>query len=558
MKMFLEEDVLREDWRAVAIKEITEGEENIDRRNEHLKRHEIYRDRNKKWVMSEIEKEGYRQVTVEQMRNRASNISVCRKIVNKLATTYIGGVDRTVEDESSQESIDMISDELDFNTQMKKSDRYRQLHKNALIGIVPVLDTEESKSAGSLRYYLCMKILAPYQYDVVEDAFEPAVARCIILSEFLERDRMTSILEQAGAEGRRFRELGTRDGDGRDQIIADSPADMGRGFEGSEKERTFIFWTTNYHLTCFSNGKLVPGMQADALRNPIQLIPWVTLSMDQDGAYWAEGGEDVVDGSILVNKKITDLHYIAFTQGWGQMVIAARDIPKKLIGGPDNAFLFEMKDGDPTPFVEFATSNPPLESWLRVIESYLALLLSTNNLSVRGIAAKLDASNVASGVAIMLDNAEVLTDNKDVQVLFQDAEPEIWEVIRRWHDLYSKAGALTPKFQAIKPFTDSSVKLKFTEVRPPISENEKLAALKLRKELGISTMIEILKLDNPDLSDEEATTKAKELNDDSKARSLAVGTLATSVEKPNASIQQEDQVRAEVQANANDQTNSTY
>jgi hypothetical protein len=127
-----ESQILNEEFRRLVLKTIVNGEEQLERKAQALRRHEIFRDQNKKWVMEAIRKEGFKAETVEQMRNRATNISVCSKIVKKLAQTYIGGVERTVGEpiiitdkntgratklpNQDQKSIEALVDELDFNT----------------------------------------------------------------------------------------------------------------------------------------------------------------------------------------------------------------------------------------------------------------------------------------------------------------------------------------------------------------------------------------------------------------------------------------------------------
>jgi len=519
IKFTSEEQLTDKGFRRQVIKEIIYSEENIERRAQALRRHEIYRDQNKKWVMQAIEKEGFKAETVEQMRNRATNISIARKIVNKLAQTYVGGVERKIGDEPSgdgvnqdQESLDELVDELDFNTKMKKADRFRQLFKNSLVGCYPVLGARETKLAltGDQKKKNCLKVkvLAPWEYDAIEDPNDMEKPAVIIISDFPERRDLLQSDTAAGAQGIRSATDLTQVSDGVDQTIADRPEDKG------QVNRQFIWWSDTYHFTTDIKGEIVVGMSPPDGLNPINVLPWVMISDDQDGNFWAQGGDDVIEGSLLINKKMTDINFITFVQGWGQMVIAAENIPKKLIGGPDNAFLFEKTVGGGDVQVFFATSNPPIDAWLETVRTALALLLSTNNLSVRSIATTMDVANAASGVVLMIENSEILSEATDVQETFRDKEPEIWEIVRLWHEKYSKNNWLVECLQEIKPLTTSDVSIKFMQIKPPMSEKEKLEDLKLRKDLGIATLKDLLKKDNPDLTDAELDEKVKELEGD--------------------------------------------
>jgi hypothetical protein len=408
---------------------------------------------------------------------------------------------------------------------MKVCDQYRQLQRNTMVGCVPVKNSRASKEAGTPKYCLKVRVLSPWQYDVIEDPNDRTQPAVVIMTDFPERIRFTNDSNndlREGALGIRSGVANAGPGDGIDQIIADSPEDAGQ----DSKTRTFIWWSDSYHFTTDMKGRVIKP-SPDGLLNPIGRLPWVNIATGQDGAFWASGGDDVVETSLLINKKLTDANFVSFIQGWGQLVIAAMDVPKKLVGGPDNAFIFEKKDPTESVQVFFASSNPPIESWLETIRMILALVLSTNNLAPRNISARLDATTTASGISLMIENSEVISDAKDIQELFRDKEPEIWEVIRLWHSLYHSNNWLEDDQQAINPFKDSDVSLKFHQLKSPISEKDKLEEMKLRKELGIATLIDLLRQDNPDLDMEEAQAKAKELAANAEAAQQFIARVAS-------------------------------
>jgi hypothetical protein len=101
-----------------------------------------------------------------------------------------------------------------------------------------------------------------------------------------------------------------------------------------------------------------------------------------------------------------------------------------------------------------------------------------------------------------------LEQDEDVQKVFQDKEPIIWEVIRLWHLLYSSKQQLEDDLQEIPVFSSSKVKVKFHQTKPLISEKEKLEVLKMRKDLGLNTQAELIQMDNPDLTMDEAEERA--------------------------------------------------
>lgn len=498
-KLKSEDDILDPNFRAKVIAEIL-GSENKNRKMRELRKYEIYKDKTRKWVIESLTKE-LAPETIAQMENRAANISVCRKIVNKLARCYVAGVSRKLPDDTSQESVDLLVDELDFNTVMRKAERFLQLFKNTMIQVYPeICETEEDGQ----KFEIETRVLPPFLYDVIEDPKDKEKAAIVILTEFVERNQFVEQTLQPGTDGRNNKGLIPQFdvGNKKDDIIADEPEDSGRG-----PKRTFIWWSKSYHFTTDQGGEIIPDLSPEDQANPILKLPFVNLADDQDGQFWAMGGEDLIEGSILVNVLLTDLFGISNAQGWGQMVIKGKNLPKIIQGGPHRAIMLEYDDGDPVPDVNFQSSNPPLDAWMRMVEQYVALLLSTNDLAPASVSGKLDANTFPSGIAMLIEQSEATAATEDKQKIFQDAEPEIWELVRAWHELYFDMGILEEDFAAIPKFPSADVGLHFQASKPVVSETEKIANLKARSDLGLASKLDLIKLDNPDLTDEEAETK---------------------------------------------------
>lgn len=505
MKIVTDDQILDHEFRAKVIKEITDTE-NVKRKNKELRKYEIYRDKIKKWVVDSLIKEGLAGDTLMLMETRAANISICKKIVNKIAQAYNHGVVRTVDTASDQDSIDMLSKETDFDTRMKKADRYTELFKNCQVQVIPEKDSRES-DGESVKMKLKIKVVPPWSYDVLEDANDHEVQKVVILTEFVERNQTNQTILPGDKDGRELSSVIPQfhQGNGVDEIIADEPEDAGSSM------RTFIWWSDNYHFTTDAKGYMLESTSPEDAANPIGIVPLINHHTDQDGEYWAQGGDDLIEGSILINKVITDMHAIAFHQGWGQMVITGKDIPKSLKTGPMKAVILEQQSADePAPTVSFQSANPPLGDWMSMIEMYTALLLSTNNLSPRVVAGKLDSSNMAAGISMLIDQSESTVDIKDRQKLFKDKEPMTWEVLKRWHQKLSDADALSSTFAEIPTFTDSDVKLEFSPAQPIITEEEKLRVLQMRKDIGLDTMLDLIMKDK-DISKEDAEAKLKEI-----------------------------------------------
>lgn len=477
-------------------KKVLEGiktQKNEARKREMKKRYEVYKDLTVKWVIQKLRDEGLKDKTLKLMTNRAANVSICRKIVNKLARSYQGGVIRETGSPSLNELMIQITDLLDSDSNQVKIDRYKRLFKNVWSATLPEVDSIDDVPI----YRLAHKVFAPWQYDVVELAKNHTQAGAIILSDYSE----TSLakLPVAGST-----QLGARKAE---EGYAEREA-------SDEEGRTFIWWSDKYHFTTDGKGNIIKELSPEDLLNPIEMIPGVSYADDQEGCYWSAGGDDLVDGSILVNTLITDMNAIAFIQGWGQYVVTGKKIPQVLEGGPHSALVFTYEEGEPEPKVQVVNANPPLDSWMKLIEQYVALLLSTNDCSPGSVSMKLDPSNYPSGIAMLIEKSEANNSVDASRKQFMQGEREQFEITKAWHNHFLATGQLDEEWAALGPIPEEmDFSIKFNETKEVISEKEKLETIKLRKELGLNTDIDLIKIDNPDMSDEDAIAKLKAIKE---------------------------------------------
>jgi hypothetical protein len=494
MKITEEAQILDESVRKKIIEEI-HSPENVRRKHEAYKRYKCYKDQTHLFVIDHLLAQ-FDHETVREMQYAVSNISLVKKIINKLARVYSSGVIREGREESETKAITDLSKILKLDYQMKKANRFTRLQKNILAYVKPVLQKDD-------KYGLKVLPMQPYFYDVIEDPNDPEKALGIILSHFSPISEQYTELDPAFRNKTRGTRL--KPHDNVDQIIADSAED-GSGEAGLNE---YIWWTGNYHFTTDQKGKVTS--RADGV-NPIGMLPFVVLAEDQDNNFWAEGGNDLVDGAIRINVMITNLNHIGVTQGYGQLTMTGKNLPKAIKVGPNHAIQLEYQTGDPVPSVGFINSGAPLSELKELVSTYIALLLSTNNLSTKSVSSELTSgADFASGIAMVIDVAESVEDVEDQAQLFIDQEPPIWKIVARWLGVYGSKGLLIDSLKKIKLSEEVEVNLKFPSPKPIMSEKEKLEVLKMRQDLGIDRMVDMLMKDDPNLTLEEAEQKLKEI-----------------------------------------------
>lgn len=499
-----ERELLDIEKRKAIIKAI-QSDSNEARKAKKLKAYEIYKDLTKYWVIEAISKEFSAQ-TVSQMVARASNISIVRKIVDKKARAYAGGVSRAIDgEEANTQKVGDLVKQLNFDQLMKKADRMSELLKNVLVQILYKNDASEKKVDGKPRQRLDNRLFLPHQYDVIGHAHDPCSPLAYVLSDFV--DTKMTILQGVASDSTGYREANT----------PQSEKKLGLMAGGSEKKATaFIFWSANLHFTCNDKGEYIPELSPDDMRNPVGELNAVSVHDDQDDGYWCEGGDDLIDGGVLVNVLLTDMFSIMNVQGWGQLVVSGKKVPASITGGPHKALVFEFDTGEPTPKVEYVSSNPPIEQWRESITMYVALLLSTNNLSTKNVSTKLEGgSSFPSGLAMMIDEAESTENIEDKQAMFKNVEAQVWRKNFLVHNYLLRSGVAVEAEAAIGEIaTKKTVDVKFNQVKPIMSEAEKVDLIKKKKDTALYSIVELLQIADPDLTDDQAEEKALKLIED--------------------------------------------
>lgn len=483
----------------MVLKEVN-GPENQERKEEAKKRYDLLKDKSKKYVVERLEKELHKE-TVDEMVHRASNLSVYRKIIEKKARVYAEGVTRQVGEEY-QGQLDLLTDLLNIDTNMKKVNKALEAQKNCMAQIVPY----EDPLTGGMK--LKFNVLHPFLYDVIEDFDNPELPRVVIFSYWsspiVNRSQALGTYGGVRSVSPRHDYDFQEKNDGKDQIIADA--------DDNKECQYFVWWSSKYHFTTDEDGQIIQGLQGDDLANPIGMLPFINFAHNQDGEFWAQGGDDLVDGAILVNILLTDLYHIAKVQGMGLFYLFGKNMPETIKVGPNTALTMEIQDGDPVPQIGFASSNPPLQQHMDLIQKYMSFLLSTNNLDATTIEQGLSASNAVSGIQELIRKAEVTQSIEDQREMFRDKEPLLFKIIYRWMSVLFERGVLDPEFAALGTIPEEEIPvLKFPPSQEFMTEEQKLNIIEKRRDLGLDTMVDALMKDNPDMNREDAEAKLLEI-----------------------------------------------
>lgn len=500
MKVQSELDLLNEAVRKKLIEDCFDCDANQRRKADAFKAYECLKDKTSNYVLELLLKQ-FELPTVVEMQYAISNISILRKVIEKLAKVYSNGVKRTMESEQDTQAVEKLAEALKLNEKMSKANRYYRTFKNTLVQVKPVKDGD--------KFCLKVDVLPPFKYDAVENPDNPELPLAIITSDYAPKRPALYAIGDAATAGR-------FSGNVR-EITAPMPAQGGSALAGEKDAREFVWWTKNFHFTTDAKGVVISGPD---VVNPITDLPFVNIAGDQDGEFFAEGGSDLVDAGIKINTMVTNVRHVGVSQGYGQLFMTGKNLPKSVKVGPNHCVQLEHENDDPVPVVGYLNSNPPLDSLRALVEMDVALMLTTNNLSTSGFSMDLKSGkDFASGIALMIDKSESVEDVKEQSLIFVEREPKVWGLVGKWADVYGSRDLLTEEFAALEyPAELEKVQLSFPSPKPLTSEKEELEVIEKRRELGLNTEIELLMRDNPSMTEDEARAKLKLIEDEKKAR----------------------------------------
>ena len=542
MRIKKESEILDETTRAKIIEQI-EASENKARKDEAYKRHMVWKDQTKDYVRDNLLRLLDAE-TVQEMEYCLSNVSIAKKIIDKLARVYSHGVERAFNDnDEATEALQCLSDKLKANSNLKTLNRILKLQRNATLYIKPVCSYDKNEEKVWRPSWVAM---APYLYDVIEQDNDRTVPLVYVLSNY---ERPSNILGagQGLAEAAARHSVSSsipRAGNGRDELIADNKED-----EDLLPKKKYIWWSDSYHFTTMGTSLVDPDsgepmiiQDLEKMENPIGEKPFVDMHIDQEGSYWATGGNDLIDAAVLINCMLTNAHHIGVTQGYGQLVVTGSNIPTTIRLGPNKMIgLPQESSEDPAPSAEFITANPPLAALQDQIEMYLALLLTTNNLSTNGISANLQGGITApSGIALAIDKADSLEDVMDQREMFKQAESPAWVITAKWLQLFNQNNELQEDYEdCVIPETEPVVQ--FKDAQMIMSEAEKLDNIKRRQEMNLNTEIELIMKDR-NVSREEAEVILKQILEEKIERQMsAVNNIFTPSENEEPAEEEEEE-----------------
>lgn len=429
-------------------------QDNRDRLHADYERYEIYNGQIRRHVQEAITKEFLLPETVKSMIHRIVPLNILKKITNKLARIYLNDPIRIALDEMDQESLDAYSQLMGFNQVMKSANRNLELYKHALIEPFVWEGKPFARSLPSHQY-------TPYNDDATVRNVATVIVKHI---EFKKENR---------------------------------------------QEHIHHLWSDDEFVVCTGEGAIISRQP-----NPYEVIPFVYINTSQDLVIPIPD-DDLISLQMCICLLLSDLNFASKYQSWSMIYVIGK-LGKNISFNPNSVIELTAPNDESTQ-PSIGTIDPKVKSdeLLRLIESLIGLLLTTKSLSVGSVSTSLSANNAASGIAKVLDQAEVIDEQADQKALMLGAEQEFWgkfagNILPVWQG----TGLLDPLYYfELSPELPIDVLYPKQEVYTTEGAVVDVEIKKLDK--GLSTKEMSLKKIYPDLSADQVMKLAEKIQEES-------------------------------------------
>lgn len=433
-------DLLNRKDRENFISEV-KSDENVTRKAESLKAFEVYNDRIKKYVVDYLVSQ-YSQKTVLAYVI-ISSINLAKRIATKEASIYKEAPDREFSglSEDQEDELEALYESSGINAALFKSNVYFKMQSQSFIKVVP----KNNK--------LDVKVIMPHHLDAVPDE-NPEDASSYILNAMDKSLYIPSDLTNQGSAD-----------------VDDYKSAVGK----------YIVWTKDSNFRFNDKAEIV----GEVLENPIGELPFIDVSGSKDFEFFVRAGQPLVDFTIQYNGALSDLAQVVKMQGFGQAVVksTADLMPKEIQTGTNKILHLVIDPNNPVqPDFAFVNANADISGSLSTVENLLSNFLSSRGIDPKLVNGKAEASKFSSGIDRLLGMiSDIEATKQDIEV-FRNVEQKLYSLVKAW----SRAtfGTEDQILSFVIP-DDSEVSVKYYEPTMIQSEQEKLASLQTKKELGL-------------------------------------------------------------------------
>jgi hypothetical protein len=386
---------------------------------------------------------------------RIPPINFCKRIVDKLAKTYIDGAERETTDERDEELLEYYEEMFKCNVVFARADKLLELHK--YVALEPFWHNNQPK----------LRLIPADRFKVFSDDAVDPMNPTIFVKYVGSYNDTTDMVDSNGVSLDKGQEIYYQ------YYI----------YTAEEFVIVDVKWQDQqtYKYSVNDNEMLKYGITNDT--NPYGVIPFVYVRRPDIDRLIPNPDTDMYRMTTLIPRIIADLNYAAQFNSHSRFVAIDLD-PESIKGNPDSLWTLRSVEGEgKVPSITTLSPTVDIAGVSQLIELEVGLWLQSKGIRPGASGKPYDSQSI-SGVARMIEEMDATQYRKELIDLWTAVEYEFWALVKHMHnvDWSSREGGAPLSFS--ESFVEN-LTVTFPTPQPSLSEEDTLKNIKIKMDLGL-------------------------------------------------------------------------
>jgi hypothetical protein len=444
---------------------------------------DIYNGQLLPYVVESIQKE-LSPEAAKKAKERIPPINIYQRYINKASKVYMQGVSRSCDNEINQDLINHYERALKLKQKMISANKMFNINK--YFALEPYINDKQQPA---------LRVLPADQFKVWSDSTIDPTEPTVFIKYCGKLPVEVNYVDDT-----------------------DSKRYNAKEENAIEMHKLFYMYTdTEFLIVTASTDKSgAYQIQQDMMEavgnpegiNPLGRIPFVYGRADNMQLIPTVNTDDY-NMAVLIPKLLSDVNYaIQYT---AHSVFYGKDVElSDLNWRPDSFVTMRTIEGE-NKSGEIGALRPEIniDGSLKNCTTQLGLWLTAKGAKIGTIGQEYEAS--ASGISKIVDEADMQQIIMEQAEIFKEIEYDLWNLLQLYHNMY---WSQLPNESKVQFALDADITIDFPEYAPLITEAERLANMKVKKEIGIVNTRMLVSEYNPDLTEEQLDQYMEELNED--------------------------------------------
>ena len=269
------------------------------------------------------------------------------------------------------------------------------------------------------------------------------------------------------------------------------------------------YWDSETYIKFTPNGDIIRDPDNPDGINPYGVLPFVRfVNQLPTDSFFVRAGDDLIIAQDNINIKLTQLNYLVKMQSFSIPVLRGYQGPDRITISPGKPIVIPLGTiGQGEPDFRFETPHPQIGELIKLLEHeiiriFRAYGIGSADFSLQG--------EVKSGFALVMENLKLLESRENELPFYEDAEEELFEVIKRVWNYHSRFLPAGHPFRGVRIPESVHLRVSVNDISLPKPAGEEIAEWKFMLQNRLATPIDFL-MRRYKLSESEARERWEEI-----------------------------------------------